>query len=418
MTRGDPLVKGRREILKKELQPVIELEDETGMCFASSLYPNVTEAMSVKQFLQSTEVYDWKNERWDLPPTHKELKELMMYPPLIKILNEIFKRFWGEQAPRREVVDTHLTRLYHKEPVPTDNFSSPDISVKAMGSSFQLPDGDDATAIGYSNIAAFFEVKITTQGWTAVEELLQLAGYTRSEPHAILSTSLVTSSLQQANFIQQPNRRFVRTLIVNEIFFRLFHFDRSGVQYTQEIDIHKRENAEVFVRLVLGLCSLQESDIGLDDSLKWKVVKGKKVSGTLKTRDENNVEIIYRLDDVEPTALFYEIRGRGVTSWRVVDPASGEILLVRDMWRSERRLPEDFYLERARGKAGLVQMISFEFNRGETAQLRKSGDSPHSSFRWYNRIATRIVLDSHGRSIKHFKSPKELLCALRDAIAG
>jgi hypothetical protein len=156
--------------------------------------------MSVKQFLQSTGVYDWKNERWDLPPTHKELKELMMYPPLIKILNEIFKRFWGEKAPRREVVDTHLTRLYHKEPVPTDNFSSPDISVKAMGSSFQLPDGGDATAIGYSNIAAFFEVKITTQGWTAVEELLQLAGYTRSEPHAILSTSLVTSSLQQANF--------------------------------------------------------------------------------------------------------------------------------------------------------------------------------------------------------------------------
>jgi hypothetical protein len=186
------------------------------------------------------------------------------------------------------------------------------------------------------------------------------------------------------------------------------------------MDIHKLKYAEVFVRLVLGLCSVkEESDIGLDDSVEWKVVNGRKFSGTLKTRDENDVEIIYPLADVKPTVLSYEICGRGITSWRVVDPTSSEILLVRDMWRSKSRLPEDFYLEKAKGKSGIVQMISFEYNREETAQFRNYGNSPHPLFPVHrNRIATRIVLDSHGKSIKHFKSPKELLMALRDAIAG
>ena len=35
-----------------------------------------------------------------------------------------------------------------------------------------------------------------------------------------------------------------------------------------------------------------------------------------------------------------------------------------------------------------------------------------------NRIATRVVMQCHDRSIVHFKSGKQLLGALRDAIAG
>jgi hypothetical protein len=196
MTRFDPLVNESRKILKKELKPMIELNDESGELFASSLYPHVAKAEKVREFLKDTEVYDWKKKRWDLPPTNEKLEEFMMYPPLVRLLNEIFRWFWGEEATDREAVDTHVTLLFHKEPVCTDNHTSPDISVKAKGSSFQLPDGGDATSIGYSNIAAFFEAKITTQGWSPMQELLQLAVYARSAPSPLPSKSLTPLLLQ------------------------------------------------------------------------------------------------------------------------------------------------------------------------------------------------------------------------------
>ncbi|RXW17457.1 hypothetical protein EST38_g8394 [Candolleomyces aberdarensis] len=298
MSRPDPLIEERKNILKDELRPFIELAWNS--TFASSLYRHCANRKRVKEFLQSTEVYDWKNRRWILPESHKKLKEAEMYEPLVKLLNTIFEWFWGKDAACRKAVDTHLTQLPHKEPVSTANYSSPDISVKAEGSSFQLPHKDTPTSIGYSNIAAFFEVKVTNQDWSVIEELLQLAGYARQI------------------FTQQPNWRFVRALIITEQNFRLFHFDRSGVQFTQAIDIH--QNARTFTRLVLGLCSLEESDIGLDNSIKWEVREGRKLRGTLKTRRENNVEVTYQLADVQPTVLFYEVRRRGLTSWSVVDP--------------------------------------------------------------------------------------------------
>jgi hypothetical protein len=192
LTRHDPLVTERKEILKKELKPFIELPAKPGYLFASSLYPNVANADKVAEFLRDTEVYD--GERWDLPKTNKDLKEFMMYPRLVRILNEIFRCFLDPTD--REAIDTHVTKIYHKEPVNTGNFSSPDISVKAKGSSFQLPDGGNATSIGYSNIAAVFEAKITTQEWSPVEELLQLAVYARSEPSPLPSKSLTPLLLQ------------------------------------------------------------------------------------------------------------------------------------------------------------------------------------------------------------------------------
>ncbi|KAJ2914316.1 hypothetical protein MD484_g6092, partial [Candolleomyces efflorescens] len=394
MTRPDPLVKERRAMLKKELHPFIQLQAKPGLDYASALYPNIANAGRIKGFLEGTDVYDGK--RWALPRTNEDLREFMMYPFLLRIINEILRHFLHTRD--REAVDTHAIQFFHKEPVDTDTFTSPDICVKGEGSSFQLPDGGGVSSVGYPNVVAFFEVKITTQEKKPVQELLQLAVYARQL------------------FIHQPNRRFVRSLLITEQNFQLFHFDRSGVQYTQEIDIH--QHAGVFVRLVLGLCSLNESDVGLDDSLEWKIVNGRKVSGTLKTQGENDAEIIYELAEIDPTDLFYDICGRGLTSWRVVDPASGEHLLVRDMWRSQSRRSEDYYLEKARGKLGLVQMISFEHNRGETAQFRRYNNSLDPLFQSRNRIAARFVLDTHGKSIESFKSPREFVLALRDTVVG
>ncbi|RXW21067.1 hypothetical protein EST38_g4778 [Candolleomyces aberdarensis] len=389
-TRLDPQVEEAKKVLEKELGKCIELPESN--TFASSLYHHLAPDEEIEHFLAGTDVYNSAEHRWALPKSHEGLKEERMYKPLVKLLNAIFQWFWHE-TNLRKAVDTHSTQLPHKEFADTNNYSRPDITIKAKGPSFQLP--QDKT-IGYSNMATCFEVKVTNQGWSVVKELLQLAGYARQI------------------FIQQPNRRFVRALIITEENFRLFHFDRSGVQYTQTINIH--EEAHTFVRLVLGLSSLVESDLGLDTSIKWEIQDGRKIGGTLTTRNGNNAEVEYRLAEVDPVSSSYKIRDRGVICWRVIDPKSGDIMLVKEIWRAEDRLSEDFYLEMAKGVPGVVQMISFEYNRGDTKQFRGFDGPPPSDFR--NRVAVRIVLDTEGKSIEHFKSPKELLCALRDAIDG
>ncbi|RXW17451.1 hypothetical protein EST38_g8398 [Candolleomyces aberdarensis] len=200
-------------------------------------------------------------------------------------------------------------------------------------------------------------------------------------------------------FIQQPNRRFVRLLILSGEHFRLFHFDRSGVQYTPLVNFH--DDPHTFVRVVLGLSSPDESDIGLDSSIQWTIENGQKVSGTLRTHTSEGQEVVYPLSSVEP--FFF--------SW-----ITGEELVVKDSWREDDRVSEHVYLEDALGIPGLVQMVSCEPDRGQTKDLHGFGDTIPAGF--HNRVETRIVMKSYGKSIQYFTSAMQVVCALRDAIAG
>ena len=108
---------------------------------------------------------------------------------------------------------------------------------------------------------------------------------------------------------------------------RLFHFDRSGAQYTPPMDIDK--DPKIFVRLIIGLSSPTESNLGLDSSIQWKIENGRKVGGTLTTCASNNAEIVYPLLNVDPFFRRTDICGRCTTCWQVSDPVSGEELLVK-----------------------------------------------------------------------------------------
>ncbi|KAJ2936681.1 hypothetical protein H1R20_g420, partial [Candolleomyces eurysporus] len=215
-------------------------------------------------------------------------------------------------------------------------------------------------------------------------------------------------------FIQQPNRRFVRLLILAGENFRLFHFDRSGVQYTPSINFH--DDPHTFVRVVLGLGSPDESDIGLDSSIQWTIENGQKVSGTLRTRNSEGQEVVYPLSRVEPFFFHGVIRGRATICWSVHDSVTGEELVVKDSWRDDDRVSEHVYLEDALGIPGVVQMVSCEPGRGQTKDLRGFGDTIPTGF--HNRVETRIVMKSYGKSVKYFTSAMQVVCALRDAIAG
>ncbi|KAJ2912845.1 hypothetical protein MD484_g7562, partial [Candolleomyces efflorescens] len=215
-------------------------------------------------------------------------------------------------------------------------------------------------------------------------------------------------------FIHQPNRRFVRALTLNGSHLRLFHFDRSGVQYTPPFDIN--EDPHTFVRLVLGLSSQDEADIGLDTSIRWLIMNGRKVGGALMMREANNSVQLYPLLQLEPFFCRSSICGRSTTCWSVLDKRTNEKLLVKSSWRSEDRTSEHLYLQEAIGVAGIVQMVSCEPDRAQTKELRSLLDVIPQGFQ--NRIESRVLIKRYGEPIVNFASCKDVLCALRDAIAG
>ncbi|KAJ2914322.1 hypothetical protein MD484_g6094, partial [Candolleomyces efflorescens] len=373
--------------------------------FASSLYRDLASDEEIEVFLRETEVYDWENKRWLLPESIKGLKENELQKPLVKLLNAVLAHFWSQEFALglRKVIDTHTTPLPHKEVVETDYKSRPDCSVKAEGPSFQLPHMETTENIGYSNMASFFEFKVEAKRLGFVKELLQVAAYVRQM------------------FIQQPNRQFVRALLVSEQRFTLFHFDRSGVQHSQQFELSddSTRSQYLFVRLVVGLCSPHESDLGFDSSIQWKIENGRKVSGTLKTcGGDDHGEMTYNLVDIDPIWSSFNIRGSCTRYWRVVDPQSGEKRLVKDSWRSEERVSEQTFLDHAKDLPGVVEMIYCEDNRAKTKDFRgfvNGSDVPES---FCNLIAIRIIMRKGCRLLMEFSSPMELVCACRDAIAG
>lgn len=214
-------------------------------------------------------------------------------------------------------------------------------------------------------------------------------------------------------FIHQPNRRFVRLITLSGSHLRLFHFDRSGVQYTPPFNIH--HDPHTFVRLVLGLSSPNESDLGLDTSIQWTIENGCKVSGTLTTRAANNTEMVYPLVQVEPSFARSDIFGRCTTCWKISDPITGEELLVKDSWRSCDKIPEYVYLKKALNIPGVAQMVSHDPDRGQTKDFRAFTHIPAD---FGNRIDTRVIMKCYSPTVTKFTSARQLLCTLRDAISG
>jgi hypothetical protein len=423
----------KRDEHKKEvaadLGTVIDLNDSGE--WARSLYVDLVKKDEIDKFLAETNVYTIQSadsKYWvDIPEDDGTgtLEEYHLYGPYCKLFNLILQWFVHKthdgteagEASSREAIDTHDMRLGHQEPESTTLTSRPDISVKATGDSFQVPEaksGNSSHRVGFSNMSSFKEIKLERQNYTDRDQWLQVGVYSRCVSIMIFFFTILKVVCRQM-LIQQPNRRFVRALLLTENDVRLFHFDRSGGMYSPFINVH--DEPEVLIRLVVGLNSANEEDIGLDTSIKWSIEDGRKVSGTLTAQKAAGTsQIAYNLCEIDPIVTYYSIRGRATQCWSVSDRDTGIRYLIKDCWKDETRVSEHVYLEEAKGLPGVAQMVSFEPNRGETKFLRGGCGISHEDF--HNRIAIRIVLNSYGDSIENFKSAKQLLRALRDAIIG
>jgi len=193
-------------------------------------------------------------------------------------------------------------------------------------------------------------------------------------------------------------------------------FDRSGVCYSEEIDIHGR--AVDFVRIILGVSSPDCAAVGFDTSIYWS-----NDCRWLNIRDDDSQVKVYKIVDNQGKPCFnrdhHKILGRGTHCWRVLDE-NGNDLLVKDQWSTNNLELEKEILECTKGLAGVSQMIAFRSGLS-TAHLRgiKDGNNlPSKKYLFQNRSMIRTAYRYAGKPLIMFDTREEVLFALRDAIAG
>ncbi|KAJ3539452.1 hypothetical protein NMY22_g4727 [Coprinellus aureogranulatus] len=367
--------------------------------YAHGLYLDAAQDDDIEKFISETEFYDTRRRRWSFLDTSTTTECLI--DTFFSILSSIVQRFVKPHQPgvERELVstigvpecETINERGYRKWPV---------LILHAAGPSFELPQpldstsrsGEEAREIGFSCMATFFHIKLSEVG-SPEDQLDEIAMHVR-------------------NILQeQPNRYFVRSLVLTEKHLRLVHFDRAGAEITPVIDIHRNPN--ILIRLVAGLSSGDERRLGIDTSIQWAISSGRKVEGMLTTNGPTGELKTYPILDRIPTSR-HSTFSRGTTCWRVQDPDTFEELVVKDSWRPDDLRPEHQLLELVKGIPGVVQMVSYQTGRGETRDMR----CPSAKGQYRNRVATRVTMKAYGSPIECFTSPHQVLCALRDAIAG
>ncbi|KAF6742769.1 hypothetical protein DFP72DRAFT_829701, partial [Ephemerocybe angulata] len=229
----------------------------------------------------------------------------------------------------------------------------------------------------------------------------------------------MTYSTYRQILIHQPNRKFVRLLIITEEAVRLVHFDRSGLYFSPYVDIH--EDPYTFVKLVAGLTACDEEILGLDTSIQWTIDKktGRKIAGTIEAPSKDG-DTAFKYNLCMKTLPFVRpsVRGRGTTCYRAVDPTSGEVYVIKDSWRTESRNPEIEYLKAAHGLDGVVQSIAYQDDCAQTSSFRPKDAGNDSDPEFFNRVKSRVVMENHGGPLESFKSRSQLIAAFRDTILG
>ncbi|KAF5341175.1 hypothetical protein D9611_006063 [Ephemerocybe angulata] len=390
---------GNIESQKKAILEELGSIPEVKKSYLDDLYTTKALEKSIADLLKESPLYDSTKRRWAHIPRRVD-KEDELYEPYMDIIKAILAGpgKGGDGCKRtRTAVDTHSTWIRHYDHA-TD--TRPDIAIVAKGPSFEdpIPTSSQNAAseekhVGFCNIASVFDVKKDNGRDKEKQQIQQLGVYIRQI------------------FLHQPNRRYCRALIITESKFRLFHYDRSGAFFTQALSIHR--HAATFVRLVVGLSSYNEKDLGLDTNFRWKIVDGRKSAGTISTLNAEGKMVKYTLDmDYTSTFIQHTIRGRGTMHWYATGK-KGARVLIKDSWRSDGRTAEDTLLAQAANIPGVVQRIAFEDHISQTKDYRPEGFKDDD---FINCTLARVILKCPGPSLLHFSSQIEAIETLRDAI--
>ncbi|KAJ2932336.1 hypothetical protein H1R20_g4757, partial [Candolleomyces eurysporus] len=360
------------------------------------LQNGITSDERIQEFLDKNPIYDLDKQLWaGFEEDNRLLAEgANLRDVVYDIINAILEEWGSTLHGRRKLRRTYDLKLFHETKF-SSGYSCPDFVIEARGPSFERPEQGD---VGFSNITTC----ITMDPPGLESDLGDMF-----ERHAVLARQI---------FAHQPNRRFVRTCCIDQEGIAWYHFDRSGLY--ENFGGFYNEEPHNFIRLILGLSSLDEEILGLDTSIRWRLDReGRKATGTVTVVDERKISRKFKMVFVEPMFRKSSIYGTGTVVWVVEDSESGEEVLVKDSWRGdgEEWVSECENLKAARGLDGVVQMISCEEDRVQTKDFGVfREDDPECM----NFIQSRMVMERYEHHLFAFSSERQLLCALRDAIAG
>ncbi|KAF6760722.1 hypothetical protein DFP72DRAFT_881339 [Ephemerocybe angulata] len=361
--------------------------------WTKSLYRDLADQASLDQYLASENsgytLEESGKGRWkEMPRLPKDESEL--YQPVAAILSRLVKDLEGpscREGVTRKVVNSHASDSTFRYKDLKD--LCPDISIVATGPSFERDDKDDeyVVGIGYSNVASVVEVKLDRAlggpAFNEIEQASQMAFYCRTM------------------FTKQPNRHFVRSMVITEDHVRIVHYDRGGFYFSPLLNIHQDPT----------------HSFDLSSGLAWSVdpKTGKKASGTIEGLDAEGLATVYRINMDHSPFVRTQIKGRGTTCWHATDPKSGRDVFIKDAWRAISKISEYSYLQAAQGVEGVAQMVSFQDDCATTKDYRPGA---MDSVSFEHKTKSRLVVVRYGKSIEHFTSRYQAIAALRDAIVA
>ncbi|KAF9476023.1 hypothetical protein BDN70DRAFT_882988 [Pholiota conissans] len=391
------IASGEVDVIWDEFRHSIATSDALGK---TSFSGNVPSDSDIKEFLRGADCYDHHKRQWrDVPSNCSTVQEL--FKPMRAIVDSIMEYFCYDSL--RPVVDSFN--------IPRDKleFRGPRKSSKQLSERFKQLPHMMAVGLQGSNFGQQPSPSESGPSYARAVSLLEL----QTEERIHFEDDLVQMAIYVRQcFLGQQNRRFVYVLLATELKVYLHVFDRSGVCCSLPFNIHTQ--AVDFVRMILGVWSPNDSNVGIDTSIYWKHNADGRWNRYINSCDGNGKPHTYLLSRHLPVNQRQGIVGRGTTCWTSLD--DGEALLIKDAWRERWRPAESTFLREAKGLQGIVQII--EEKQGPCTSILRAAP-PDPSDKFMDRQFSRTILKDYGSAtIDKFNSPVHLLHGFRDAIAG
>ncbi|KAF8167303.1 hypothetical protein B0H34DRAFT_10385 [Crassisporium funariophilum] len=356
-----------------------ELFNNTHFAGTSLFNPPTVSDADMLTLLRTLGLYDEQRDRWKDVPLSPQ-NEGSLIEPFRKIIDTLLNHY-GLSATRTVISDSSQVGVDFK--------SAPPLAVCGSGDSFRSLKKNDLLKPGYLSYVTPIDIRLTETLWP-LHDLLQAGLFARE------------------CFFRQDSRVFVYSLLLTENTALVYRFDRSGAQYSSFFDIHR--NPAAFVAVILQLSDL-DNFVGFNTRTSWAGDKR-----YIRVVSTNDPTLDFEIVGHEPISSRAEMVGSGTCCYRVVD-VHGNTFIVKDSWglTSEAKM-----LAEARGMPGVVQAIGYQ-NGILVSQLR--GVEPDLTVPFFspyfkNRRFGRNLLTMYDRTLDKFQNKKELLCGLRDAIAG
>ncbi|KAK7032849.1 hypothetical protein R3P38DRAFT_2521209 [Favolaschia claudopus] len=241
-----------------------------------------------------------------------------------------------------------------------------------------------------------FDVKVEDEAWATALSFAEVVypddGIIVSWLHRLIHGAADT-------FFNQDNRRFQLCLTFAARSVRFVLVDRCGVAGSLLYDID--EHPEVLVRLVAGLMFYNRPSIGFDTTIT-----------TLKNGDRQIKVRQDVYDIVKKLAMSQDVRGKATIVWHA--RRNGVDVVIKDNWTQPHDHVEAKVLEIAKDIPGIPKILAFE-----TVLINRIEDSTSNllDFRAREvRVHQRMVTTPLANRLSYFRSKKELISVLVDAI--